>query len=81
MAGCDPSTVFDADGLVGGLELAIAERTLDAEMDDRSAAATAAGGSTCRHDRGNQTVPTATGEFEIRILSGLGPRDRRSIRR
>ncbi len=33
LAGCDPKTILESDGLIGDLKKALAERMLDAEMD------------------------------------------------
>lgn len=73
MAGRDPSTVFDKDGLLDELKRAIAERALNAEMDHHLATEAAEGGSNSRNGYGRKTVLTDTGKLGISV-----PRDRLS---
>jgi putative transposase len=70
LAGTDPKTAFDADGLLDGLKKALAERALNTEMDHHLA--TGEGGNT-RNGYGRKTVTTDTGKLELEI-----PRDRQS---
>ncbi|MGF7175657.1 hypothetical protein [Azospirillum doebereinerae] len=42
LAGADPKSVFDPDGLLDGLKKALGERTLNGEMDDHLASEAAA---------------------------------------
>ena len=70
LAGSDPKTVFDANGLLDTLKKALAERALNAEM-DRHLDAGEAGNS--RNGYGRKTVVTDTGKIEIEV-----PRDRQS---
>lgn len=73
MAGRDPSTVFDKDGLLDELKRAIAQRALNAEMDHHLATEAADGGSNSRNGYGRKTVLTDTGKLGISV-----PRDRLS---
>ena len=68
LAGADPKTAFDTDGLLDDLKKALAERTLNAEM-DHHLASDEAGNS--RNGYGRKTVTTETGKIELEI-----PRDR-----
>ena len=70
LAGADPKTAFDADGLLDDLKKALAERVLNAEM-DHHLASDAAGNS--RNGYGRKTVTTETGKLELDI-----PRDRQA---
>ena len=70
LAGADPKTAFDANGLLDGLKKALAERALNTEMDHHLA--TGEGGNT-RNGYGRKTVTTDTGKLELEI-----PRDRHS---
>src|SRR5919107_6133092 len=71
LAGADPRTAFDPNGLLDGLKKALAERALNAEMDHHLAGEGGAGNS--RDGYGEKTVLTDTGQIELE-----GPRDRRS---
>src|SRR4249919_577096 len=62
LAGADPKTAFDTDGLLDDLKKALAERTLNAEM-DHHLASDAAGNS--RNGYGRKTVTTETGKLEL----------------
>ena len=68
LAGADPKSAFEADGLLDGLKKALAERALNAEMDHHLAGEDA--GNT-RNGYGRKTVTTETGRIELAI-----PRDR-----
>src|SRR5512134_2025725 len=68
LAGADPKTAFDKDGLLDGLKKALAERALNAEM-DHHLDAEPAGNS--RNGYGKKTVLTDTSRLEIEV-----PRDR-----
>lgn len=70
LAGADPKTAFDADGLLDDLKKALAERALNAEM-DHHLASDEAGNS--RNGYGRKTVTTGTGKLELDI-----PRDRQA---
>jgi putative transposase len=70
LAGADPKTAFDPNGLLDGLKKALAERALNAEMDHHL------GGEedgNSRNGYGRKTVVTDTGKIELEV-----PRDRRS---
>src|SRR6476659_6713802 len=73
LAGADPKTAFDADGLIDDLKKALAERALNAEM-DHHLASEEAGNS--RNGYGRKTVTTETGTLALEI-----PRDRRASAR
>ncbi len=70
LAGADPKTAFEADGLLDELKKVLAERALNAEMDHHLAGEDA--GNT-RNGYGRKTVTTETGRIELAI-----PRDRQS---
>ena len=70
LAGADPKTAFDANGLLDGLKKALAERALNAEM-DHHLASEEAGNS--RNGYGRKTVTTESGRLELAI-----PRDRQA---
>src|SRR6478672_755629 len=70
LAGADPKTAFDADGLVDELKKALAERALNAEM-DHHLASEETGNS--RNGYGRKTVTTETGTLALEI-----PRDRQA---
>ena len=70
LAGADPKTAFDPNGLLDELKKALAERALNAEM-DHHLAGEEAGNS--RNGYGRKTVATDTGKIELEL-----PRDRRS---
>src|SRR3982750_1953645 len=70
LAGADPKTAFDPNGLLDGLKKALAERALNAEMDHHL------GGEEDGNSRigyGKKTVLTDTGKIDLEV-----PRDRRS---
>src|SRR5918995_3251618 len=70
LAGADPKTAFDADGLLDDLKKALAERALNAEM-EHHLASEETGNS--RNGYGRKTVTTETGRIELEI-----PRDRQA---
>jgi putative transposase len=70
LAGADPKTAFDPNGLLDGLKKALAERALNAEM-DHHLGGEEAGNS--RNGYGRKTVVTDTGKIDLEV-----PRDRRS---
>ena len=71
LAGADPKTAFDPNGLLDELKKAFAERALNAEMDHHLAGEAEAGNG--RNGYGRKTVITDTSRIELEI-----PRDRRS---
>jgi len=71
LAGADPKTAFDPNGLLDGLKKALAERALNAEMDHHLAGDGGAGNS--RNGYGRKSVITDTGRIELEV-----PRDRRA---
>lgn len=83
LAGRDPSEVFTRDGLLDELKRALAERMLDAELDqhlssERARADGAADGEAeaprnHRNGHSRKTVLTGTGKLELQV-----PRDRLS---
>lgn len=70
LAGADPKTAFDPNGLLDELKKALAERALNAEM-DHHLAVDESGNS--RNGYGRKTVLTDTGKLTLEI-----PRDRQS---
>jgi putative transposase len=71
LAGADPKTAFDPNGLLDGLKKALAERALNAEMDHHLTGDGGAGNS--RNDYGRKSVITDTGRIELEV-----PRDRQA---
>ncbi len=71
LAGRDPKTVLDSDGLIGELKKALAERMLNAEMDVHLAGEAEAGIPNHRNGSSSKTVLTPDGELTLSI-----PRDR-----
>lgn len=71
LAGADPKSVFDPNGLLDDLKKAFAERALNAEMDHHLDCEDESDNN--RNGYGRKTVMTDTGEFELEI-----PRDRQS---
>ena len=69
LAGADPKTAFAADGLLDQLKKALAERALNAEMDQHLADST----GNSRNGYSSKTVLTGTGKMELSV-----PRDRLS---
>ena len=70
LAGTDPTTVFDPNGLIDDLKKALAERVLNAEMDHHLAGAEP---GNRRNGYGKKTVITDTGQIELEV-----PRDRQA---
>jgi putative transposase len=70
LAGADPKTAFDPNGLLDGLKKALAERALNAEMDHHL---TGNDGANSRNGYGKKTVLTETGRIELEV-----PRDRQA---
>jgi putative transposase len=71
LAGANPKTAFDPNGLLDGLKKALAERVLNAEMDHHLAGEE--GTSNSRNGYGRKSVITDTGKIELEV-----PRDRQS---
>jgi len=71
LAGADPKTAFDPNGLLDDLKKALAERALNAEMDHHLSGE--AGGGNNRNGYGRKTVTTDSGKFDLEV-----PRDRQS---
>ena len=69
LAGADPRTAFDPNGLLDGLKKALAERVLNAEMDHHLASEP----GNSRNGYGSKTVLTDTGRINLAI-----PRDRQA---
>ncbi len=69
LAGADPKTIFDPNGLIDDLKKAFAERVLNAEMDHHLDGDEEAGNR--RNGYGKKTVTTDNSSFEVEI-----PRDR-----
>jgi putative transposase len=69
LAGADPKTAFDPNGLLDGLKKALAERVLNAEMDHHLAGES----GNSRNGYGAKTVLTETGRIDLAI-----PRDRQA---
>lgn len=70
LAGADPKTAFESDGLLDALKKALAERALNAEIDHHLAGEDA---GNSRNGYGRKTVATETGRIELAI-----PRDRQA---
>jgi putative transposase len=70
LAGADPKTAFDPNGLLDELKKALAERVLNAEMDHHLASEEA---DNRRNGYGRKTVVTDTGKIELEV-----PRDRQA---
>lgn len=71
LAGRDPKAVFSKDGLFDELNRALAERVLNAELDDHLDNEGAEGSCNRRNGSSKKTVLTETAKIDIRI-----PRDR-----
>ncbi len=71
LAGADPKTAFDPNGLLDELKKALAERALNAEMDYHLAGE--GGADNGRNGYGKKTVITDTSRLELEI-----PRDRKA---
>ena len=70
LAGTDPKTAFDPNGLLDGLKKALAERVLNAEMDHHLDGGEA---GNSRNGYGKKTVITDTGRIDLEV-----PRDRQA---
>ena len=70
LAGADPKTVFDPNGLLDDLKKALAERVLNAEIDHHLAGEEQ---GNRRNGYGKKTVITDTGQIELEV-----PRDRQA---
>src|SRR5436305_478973 len=70
LAGADPKTAFDPNGLIDDLKKALAERVLNAEMDHHLAGEDP---GNRRNGYGKKTVITDTGQIELAV-----PRDRQA---
>jgi Transposase, Mutator family/Transposase len=71
LCGRDPKEVFSKDGLFDELKKALAERVLNAELDDHLDGEGAAGKANHRNGYSKKTVLTETSKIDIKI-----PRDR-----
>ena len=71
LSGRDPKQVFSKDGLFDELKKALAERVLNAELDDHLEGEAAAGKANHRNGYSKKTVLTETSKIDLRI-----PRDR-----
>ena len=71
LAGRDPKAVFSKDGLFDELKKALAERVLNAELDDHLDSEAADGARNRRNGYSKKTVLTETAKIDVRI-----PRDR-----
>src|ERR1700691_1937701 len=71
LAGRDPQAVLAKDGLFDELKKALAERVLNAEIDDHLDFEAAAGKRNSRNGYWKKTVLTETSKLDLRI-----PRDR-----
>jgi putative transposase len=71
LAGADPKTAYDPNGLLDELKKALAERALNAEMDYHLAGEGGAGNG--RNGYGKKTVLTDTSRIELEV-----PRDRKA---
>jgi putative transposase len=71
LAGRDPKTVFESDGLLGELKKALAERMLNAEMDHHLCREDEQDAGNHRNGASSKTVLTDSGKLELSI-----PRDR-----
>jgi putative transposase len=71
LAGRDPKAVFSKDGLFDELKKALAERVLNAELDDHLDHDAAEGSRNRRNGYSKKTVLTETAKIDVRI-----PRDR-----
>lgn len=71
LSGRDPKDVFAKDGLLDDLKKSLAERALNAELDDHLEGEAAAGNPNRRNGFSKKTVLTETSKLDLRI-----PRDR-----
>jgi putative transposase len=71
LEGRDPQAVFSKDGLFDELRKALAERVLNAELDDHLESEASEGRANRRNGYSKKTVLTETAKLDVRI-----PRDR-----
>lgn len=71
LSGRDPKDVFSKDGLFDELKKALAERVLNAELDDHLDGEAVGGKTNHRNGYSKKTVLTETSKIDIRV-----PRDR-----
>ena len=71
LSGGDPKEVFSKDGLFDELKKALAERVLNAELDDHLDGEAVAGKANHRNGYSKKTVLTETSKIDIKV-----PRDR-----
>src|SRR5215208_6724586 len=71
LSGRDPKQVFSKDGLFDELKKALAERVLNAELDEHLDGEAAAGKANHRNGYSKKTVLTGSAKLDLRI-----PRDR-----
>ena len=71
LAGRDPRALFEKDGLFDDLKKALAERVLNAELDDHLGQESSEGRPNRRNGSSKKTVLTETSRLDIRV-----PRDR-----
>src|SRR5215208_4540446 len=71
LSGRDPKEVFSKDGLFDELKKALAERVLNAELDEHLDGEAAAGKANHRNGYSKKTVLTGSAKLDLRI-----PRDR-----
>ena len=69
--GSDPRTAFNPDGILDALKKALADRMLNAEMDQHLSSEASDGRANTRNGYGQKTVLTDTGRLALDI-----PRDR-----
>jgi len=67
LSGRDPKDVFSKDGLFDELKKALAERVLNAELDDHLEGEAAAGKSNHRNGYSKKTVLTETSKIDIKV--------------
>src|SRR5580698_5010438 len=67
LAGHDPQAVFATDGLFDALKKALAERVLNAEIDDRLDGEAAAGKRNSRNGYSKKRALTETSKHDLRI--------------
>ena len=67
LSGRDPKEVFSKDGLFDELKKALAERVLNAELDDHLEGEAAAGKSNHRNGYSKKTVLTETSKIDIKV--------------
>ena len=71
LSGRDPKAIFSKDGLFDELKKALAERVLNAELDEHLEGETVAGKANHRNGYSKKTVLIETSKIDVRI-----PRDR-----